>query len=67
MLDFIPFVFHDEKEVADIVGILDSLPHVSLQHGAEGRLAPALPQPLDVTHCLFSLALHDDRQAVFPA
>ena len=67
MLDLISLVLHDEEEVTDVVGILDSLPQICLQHGAEGGLAPALPQPLDVTDRLFSLALHDNGQAVFPA
>lgn len=67
VLDLIPLVLHDEEEVTDIVGILNGLPQIRLQHGAEGRLAPALPQPLDVTDRLFSLALHDDGQAMFPA
>ena len=53
--------------MSDIVGILYGLPQIRLQHGVEGGLAPALPQPLDVTDRLFSLALHDNGQAVFPA
>ena len=57
MLDLIALVLHDEEEVSDIVGILYGLPQIRLQHGAEGRLALALPQPLDITDCLFCLAL----------
>ena len=67
MLDLISLMLHNEEEVADIVGVLYGLPEIRLQHGAEGGLALALPQPLDVTDRLFSLALHDDGQAVLPA
>lgn len=52
VFDFIAFMFHDHKEVADIVGILDSISQVRFQHGAEGGLASTLPEPLDVTHAL---------------
>ena len=65
--DLIPFVLHDEEEVADVVGVLYGLPQIRLQHCPEGGLAFALPQPLDVTDRLFSVALHDDGQAVLPA
>lgn len=67
VLDLIPLVFHDEEEVADVVGVLDGLPQIRLQHGAEGGLSLALPQPLNVAHSLFSLAFNNDGQAVFPA
>lgn len=60
MLDLIALMLHDEEEVTDVVGVLDGLPQIRLQHGAEGGLALALPQPLDVTDRLFSLTLQDN-------
>ena len=67
MLDLIPLVLHDEEEVANVVGVLYGLPQIRLQHCPEGGLTLVLPQPLDVTDRLFSLALHDNGQAVLPA
>ena len=67
MFDFIAFMFHDHKEVADIVGILDSISQVRFQHGAEGGLASTLPEPLDVTHGLSGLTFQNHRQPVLPA
>ena len=67
VLDLIPLVLHDEEEVANVVGVLYGLPQIRLQHCPEGGLTLVLPQPLDVTDRLFSLALHDNGQAVLPA
>ena len=60
-------VLHEHKEVSRVVGVLDGGPQVCLQHGAEGGLALALPQPFDVADGLGRLSLHDDGQAMLPA
>ena len=61
MLDLISLVLHDEEEVTDVVGILDSLPQICLQHGTEGGLPLGLAQPLNVADRPSRHALHDDR------
>ena len=67
MADLPAHVLHEHKEVAQVVGVLDGRPQVRLQHGAEGGLALALPQPFDIADGLGGSPLHDDRQAVLPA
>ena len=67
MADLPAHVLHEHKEVAQVVGVLDGRPQVRLQHGTEGGLALALPQPFDVADGLGGSALHDNRQAVLPA
>ena len=46
--DLIAPVLHEQKEVSQVVGVLNGLPQIRLQHCPEGGLAPALPQPLNV-------------------
>ena len=67
MADLPALVFHEHKEVAQVVGVLDGRPQVRLQHGAEGGLALGLAEPFNVTHRLGRLALHDHGQPVLPA
>ena len=67
MLDLPALVFHEQEEVAQVVGVLDGVPQVRLQHGAEGELAPGLPEPLRIADRPGPLALQDDGQAMFPA
>ena len=67
MMDLIPLMLHEQEEVAQVVGVLDGVPQVRFQHGAEGGLAPALPQPLNVADRPGRRALHDDGQSMLPA
>ena len=67
MADLPAHVLHEHEEVAQVVGVLDGRPQVRLQHGPEGGLALAPPQPFDVTDGLGGSSLHDDRQPMFPA
>ena len=67
MSDLPALVFHEQEEVAQVVGVLDGVPQVRLQHGAEGGLSPGLPEPLRITDRPGPLALQDNGQAVFPA
>ncbi len=65
--DLPPHVFHEHKEVAQVVGVLNGRPQVRLQHGAEGGLAPGLAEPFDVADRFARAALHDDGQPMLPA
>ena len=60
MMDLIPLMLHEQKEVAEVVGVPDSIPQICLQHGAEGGLPLGLAQPLNVADRPGRLALHDD-------
>ena len=65
--DLPPHVFHEHKEVAQVVGVLNGGPQIRLQHGAESGLSPGLAEPLNVADRLIGAALHDDRQPMLPA
>ena len=65
--DLPTLVFHEHKEVAQVVGVLDGRPQVRLQHGAEGGLASGLTEPFNVADRFAGAALHDDGQPMFPA
>ncbi len=65
--DLPPHVFHEHKEVAQVVGVLNGRPQIRLQHGAEGGLALGLAEPFDVADRLGGLTLHDDGQPMLPA
>ena len=67
MVNLVPHMLYQHKEVTQVVGVLDSCPQVILQHGAEGGLAPGLAQPFDIADRLGGLALHDDGQPMLPA
>ena len=67
MMDLIPLMLHEQEEVAEVVGVPDSIPQICLQHGAEGGLPFGLAQPLDVADRPGRLALHDDGQSMLPA
>ena len=67
MMDLIPLMLHEQEEVAEVVGVPDSIPQICLQHGAEGGLPFGLAQPLDVADRPGRLVLHDDGQSMLPA
>lgn len=60
MLDLPALVFHEQEEVAQVVGVLDGVPKIRFQHGAEGGLAPGLPEPLRIADRPGPLTLQDD-------
>ena len=67
MMDLIPLMLHEQKEVAEVVGVPDGVMQICLQHGAEGGLPLGLAQPLNVADRPGRLALHDDGQSMLPA
>ena len=60
-------MLHEQKEVAEVVGVPDGIPQICLQHGAEGGLAPGPAQPLNVADRLGGLPLEENGQAALPA
>ena len=67
MLDFPALVFHEQEEVAQVVGVRYGGAQILLQHGAEGGLAPGPAQPLNVADRLGGLPLEENGQAALPA
>ena len=67
MAYLIPLVLHEQKEVAQVVGVLHGLPQIRIQHGAIGGLAPGLPEPFDVADRFGWLTLQNHGQPVLPA
>ena len=67
MMDLIPLMLHEQKEVAEVVGVPNGIPQIRLQHGAEGGLPLGLVQPLNVADRPGRLALHDDGQSMLSA
>src|SRR5699024_10019849 len=48
--DLVALVLHEQEEVSQVIGVLNGLPEIRLQHGAEGGLTPGLTQPLHIAH-----------------
>ena len=67
MMDLIPLMLHEQKEVAEVVGVPDGIPQICLQHGAEGGLPFGLPQPFHIADGFGRLSRHDNGQAMLPA
>ena len=56
-MDLIAPMLHKKEKVTEIVGILDGIAQVRLQHGAERWLPFGLAEPFDVADgfCVLSL------------
>ena len=67
MVDLIAHMLHQQEEVAQVVGVLDSGPKIRLQQGAEGRLSLGLPQPFHIADRLRRFPGQEDGQAMLPA
>ena len=67
VLDLIALVLHEQEKVPQVVGVLDGLPQIRLQHTAEGGLPLGAAEPFHVTYCLGRFPLHDNRETVLPA
>ena len=48
--DLVALVLHEQEEVPQVIGVLNGLPEIRLQHGAEGGLTFGLTQPLHIAH-----------------
>ena len=57
-------MLHEQKEVSEIVGILDGIVQVRFEHGAEGRLALFLTQPLRIADGFLFIIFQNDAQTM---
>ena len=64
MPDLIAPVLHEQKEVSQVVGVLNGLPQLRLQHAAEGGLPLGSAEPFYVAYCLGRFPLHDYRETM---
>ena len=65
--DLVALVLHEQEEVSQVISVLNGLPEIRLQHGAEGGLTLGLTQPLHIAHGYGCLSGEDHGQAVLPA
>ena len=57
-------MLHEQKEVSEIVGILNSVTQIRFQHGTERQLALFLTQPLRIADGFLFTVFQNDAQTM---